>query len=213
MLPGDQQQPAPPAYFTAGLTHVTGSCSSGRFSAKAVNYPTFLQFKAKMEQLEGVSFNCDHRQEQLGGGLLKLTFSCHFGGKACWEGRTARALMQPGDFKRPTAACHSIKCDCPASITVFIPMPHARQLGLVKSDARVDPSVRVTDTVINIKMELGHHGHNPNSQQDLFTLPIDQRCVRLLPYLYFCRLILPYLYFCRLLLPYLYFCHNYVIMA
>ena len=28
MLPGDQQQPPPPAYFTAGLTHVTGSAAS-----------------------------------------------------------------------------------------------------------------------------------------------------------------------------------------
>ena len=60
-------------------------------------------------------------------------------------------------------------------------MPYARQLGLVKSDPGVGTSSpSITDTVINIKMELGHHGHTPNSQQDLFTLPIDHRCVPLL---------------------------------
>ena len=37
MLPGNQQQLPPPAYFTAGLTHVTGSSSSRRFSAKAAS--------------------------------------------------------------------------------------------------------------------------------------------------------------------------------
>ena len=129
-----------------------------------------------MEREEGVHFNCDNRQEQLGGTLLKVTYSCHFAGKAKWEERKARALLQPEDFKRSASAGHSIKCDCPASITAFIPMPYARQLGLVKSDPGVDTSSPVTDTVINIKMELGHHGHIPNSQQDLFTLPVDKRC-------------------------------------
>ena len=180
MLPGDQQQPPPPA-STAGLTHVTGSSSSGRFSAKAESYPDFLQFKAKMEQMEGVHFNSDSREVQLGGTLLKLTFSCHFGGKAVWEERTARASKQPGDFKRPASAGHSIKCDCPASVMAFIPMPYARQLGLVKSDPGGDASGLVVDTLINIKLELGHHGHTPNSQKDLSTLPIDKRCVPLSP--------------------------------
>ena len=175
MLPGDQQQPPPPA-FTAGLTHVTGSSSSGRFSAKAASFPDFLQFKTKLERVEGVHFNCDHREEQLGGAMLKLTHSCYFAGKASWEERKARAPMQPEDFRRPASAGHSIKCKCPASITAFIPMPYARQLGLVKSDPGVGTSSPVTDTVINIKMELGHHGHTPNSQQDLFTLPVDKRC-------------------------------------
>ena len=138
MLPGDQQQPPPPAYFTAGLTHVTGSSSSGRFSAKAASYPAFLQFKTKMEHEEGVHFNCDDRQEQQGGNVLKVTYSCYFAGKAKWEERKARALLQPGDFKRSASAGHSIKCSCPASITAFIPMPYARHLGLVKSDPGVD---------------------------------------------------------------------------
>ena len=115
MLPGDQQQPPPPA-FTAGLTHVTGSSSSGRFSAKAASYPDFLQFNTKLERMEGVHFNSDHREEQLGGTMLKLTLSCYFAGKAKWEERKARALLQPGDFKRSASAGHSIKCDCPASI-------------------------------------------------------------------------------------------------
>ena len=177
MLPGDQQQPPPPAYFTAGLTHVTGSSISGRFSAIAASYPDFLQFKTSMEREEGVHFNSDHRQEQLGGAMLKLTYSCYFAGKASWERRKARAPLEPGDFSRPASAGHSIKCDCPASITAFIPMPYARQLGLVKSNPGFGTSSPVTDTVINVKMELGHHGHTPNSQQDLFTLPTDLRCV------------------------------------
>ena len=57
-------------------------------------------------------------------------------------------------------------------------MTYAWHLRLVKSDPGVDTSSGVTDTVINVKMELGYHGHTPNSQQDLFTLPVDLRCVR-----------------------------------
>lgn len=177
MLPGDQEQQPLPPYFTDGLTHVTGNPISGRFSAKAASYPDFLQFMAKMEQLEGVHFNSDSRHEQLGGALLKLTYSCHFGGKAKWEERKGRAEMKPEDFKRPASAGHSVKCNCPANITVFVPVPYARQLGLVKSGLEAGSSNRVTDTIINIKMELGHHGHTPNSQNDLFTLPTDQRFV------------------------------------
>ena len=84
MLPGDQQQPPPPADFTAGLTNVTGSSSSGRFSAKAASYPAFLQFRTMMEREKGVHFNCDNRQEQLGGTLLKVTYSCYFAVSVSW---------------------------------------------------------------------------------------------------------------------------------
>ena len=110
--------------------------------------------------------------------MLKLTYSCYFArpGQGQLGGAEGAGSDAAEDFKRPASAGHSIKCNCPASITAFIPMPYARQLGLVKSDLGVGTSSPDTDTVINIKMELGHHGHTPNSQQDLFTLPVDKRC-------------------------------------
>ena len=36
--------------------------------------------------------------------MLKLTYSCRFGGKASWEERTSWELLQPGDIKRPTTS-------------------------------------------------------------------------------------------------------------
>ena len=67
----------------------------------AASYPDFLQFKTKMEQQEGVHFNSDHRQEQLVGAMLKLTYSCFFAGKASRERREALAPLEPGGFSRP----------------------------------------------------------------------------------------------------------------
>ena len=49
--------------------------------------------------------------------MLKVTYSCYFAGKASWEDRKTRALLQPGVFvSRPLA---------PSSAAAFIPMPHA----------------------------------------------------------------------------------------
>lgn len=40
---------------------------------------------------QGIHYNSGSRQ--------KLTYLCYFPGKAKWEERTARALLQPGEFK------------------------------------------------------------------------------------------------------------------
>lgn len=160
-----------PSYM-GSLEGVIRGAGDDRYSGIAPNYPSFQNFLSEMEATEGVHFNMTHREEQ--GGFLVLTLSCHFGGKPSWMERAGRASKQPNDFKRTASAGHSIKVQCPATITARISKPYARSLGfLLKVEGESEQFV--PDKRIPIKMILGHCGHQPNTAMDLNSLPLNSR--------------------------------------
>ena len=173
-----QRQPLP-SYLEA-LDGVTRGAEADQYTGIAADFAAFQSFLTRMQAAEGTRFNITHREEQTGFLIVKL--SCHFGGKPSWVERKDRAEKQPTDFKRAASAGHSVKVECPATISARIPLPHARSLGLVKAAVAVDtqPDEAVdaqpeADTRIRITMVLGHCGHQPNTALDLNSLPLDAR--------------------------------------
>ena len=167
-----RQQPLPP--YLEALDGVTRGAAAHQYTCVAPDYPAFRNFLDGMQAAEGTHFNMIHREEQAGCLVVKL--SCHFGGKPKWEERKSRATQQPTDFKRAASAGHSIKVECPATISARIPLPYAQSLGMLKA-AEADGAHQeaVADRRIRITMSLGHCGHQPNTALDLNSLPLDAR--------------------------------------
>ena len=147
-----------PSYF-ALLDCVTHGARDAQYTGVARDHPSFKRFMIEMQAAEGTHFNVIHREEQMTGYLL-LKFSCLFGGKPKWEeSLKARGALQATDFKRTASAGHSIKVECPATITAPISLRYATVLGLVPDSAGKGGPMGVDDMRIPVSMVLGHCGH------------------------------------------------------
>lgn len=183
LLPeGERELPKPPPGLIklGGISNVvpTGE-GKDSFQAEFPSWDSLQMFlKAHCDQ-EGVHLNRDHRRGTNGvtdeDGMLSITFSCFFGGKAKWQERKIRADQDPSDFKRPKAAGVSNKCDCPAFFVARIHKSYAMQLKLIPSSPNL-PCTSTINTKIVVTMELFHSEcHQPNKPIDLCRFPLDKR--------------------------------------
>lgn len=181
---GERELPKPPTGLVE-LGCITNVVPTGEgrdsFQAEFDNWDSLQRFLKAYCIREGVHLNRDHRRGTQGltdeDGMLSLTFSCFFGGKAKWEERKVRGDQNPDDFRRPKAGGVSQKCNCPAFFIARIHQSYARQLKLVPSSPD-EPSTSAA-TEINSKvvvtLDLFHQGHQPNNPIDLCQFPLDKR--------------------------------------